>query len=271
MVEAYVEAVPTGGFRVSITLARGETNVGRRELESPEPTCQAIAEKAALVIALTIDPEASVEPLAMEPPPLSPAPEPEAPPAPLPAPPPAPSPKPLEPPRWQGDLELAGGVATGVVPDLAPGVFARGRALPPELPFAVELEGAYFPTKSLESSPGKGADLTLFYAGAAICSRPPRTSRLRASLCAGADVGAVAGQGYGFTTTPRFRTWTYALAAKGRLGFSLIPELAVVVGPDLSVPLRRDRFEVAPVTGTEQLFRMSAVGLGFELGVVWEL
>lgn len=272
MVEAYVDGAPNGGFRVVITLARGETNVGRRELESPEPTCQAVAEKAALVIALTIDPEASVEPMTMEPPPLPPPPAQPEPPAPPPPPAPLPPPpKPPEPPTWQGDVELSGGVATGIVPELAPGLFARGRALPPELPFALELEGAYFPTKTLEYAPGKSADLTLFYAGAGVCSRPSRASRLRASLCVGADVGAVAGQGFGFTYTPRFRSWTYTLTAKGRLGYALIPQLAIVLGPDLFVPLKRDSFEVQPVTGTEQLFRMSALGLGFELGVVWEL
>jgi len=284
IVEAYVDAMAAGGFHVSIDLARGGKSVGRRELESAASSCEAVADKAALVIALTIDPDAALEPapngvplVPAEAPAVLPAPcdskaEPTAAPPPPPPPPPPRQPvQPLHGPAWQGDLELAGGIATGIVPDLAPGIFARGRAFPPELPLGIEFGGAYFPPKTLESAPGKGADVTLFYVGAALCSRPRRSLWIRASLCGGAEVGAVAGQGHGFTSTPRFRTWTFALAARGRLGFSLTRRLAVVLGPSLSLPLKRDHFEVSPPTGTESLFRMSAVGLGFDLGAVWEL
>jgi hypothetical protein len=235
-----------------------------------------LAENAALVIALTIDPEVSLEPLPIEvapveapepPPPARPPPPVMEPSKPVVSPPPA---RVAEP--WQGELEVAGGVATGIVPNVAPGVLVRARALPPELPLGIELEGAFFPSQRIEAVAGKGADFTEFYAGAAACNRPPRARRLRALLCAGADVGAVAGQGYGFTSpTPRFRTWTLALAARARLGFRLLPELALLAGPELEVPLKRDYFEAHTLTGTERLFRMSAVGLGFSLGVVWEL
>jgi hypothetical protein len=150
-------------------------------------------------------------------------------------------------------------------------VFVRGRALPPHLPLGFELESAYFPPQSVDAEPGKGATFSQFYAGAALCSRPSRENRWRVSLCAGADAGLVTGHGYGFELKPHFRTWTFALAARARVGFRVAHRLALVTGPDLWVPLKRDSFETTTASGTEQLFRMSAVGLAFELGVVWEL
>jgi hypothetical protein len=275
VLETKLSVLSDGRFRADIAMFRGNELVGQRDLESVGPSCQVLAENAALVIALTIDPDVSLEPLPIEAAPLE---TPEPPPPPRPPPvvnePPkvaAPAPPAREAEPWQGDLELAGGVATGIVPNVAPGVLVRARALPPELPIGLELQGAFFPAQRIEAVAGKGADFTEFYAGAAACNRPPRERRLRALFCAGADVGAVAGQGYGFAVTPRFRTWTLALAARGRLGFRLLPELALVAGPDFEVPLKRDYFEAHTLTGTERLFRMSAVGLGFSLGVVWEL
>jgi hypothetical protein len=280
LTEARLEAVSSGGFRVEIALVRGETLVGRRELESAEASCQGVAESAALVIALTIDPEASIASLPIA---VSTAP-PAAPPANAPPPSPAPQvverggeptpvtkPAPAASPPWQGDLELGGAVATGTVPRVAAGLRLRGRALPPKLPFGFEIGGAYFPEKRLEASPGKGGDFTAFYLGAGLCSRPSRASRLSASFCAGAEVGALAGQGDGFASTPKFRTWTFALAARGSLWFRVVPPLAIALGPTFALPLKRDFFETRTSGGTETLFRMSSVGLGFDLGVIWEL
>ncbi|MEI9949933.1 MAG: hypothetical protein WDO74_13375 [Pseudomonadota bacterium] len=274
VIEAKLEGLAGGGFRVEIALVRGDAVVGRRELESEEPSCQGVAETAALVIALTIDPEASLEPLAI---PTVPAAAPTAPTAaatPTAAAIERPSVAPAAPARqasWQADLELGGSIATGTVPNLAAGLYLRGRALPPALPLGIEVEGAYFPSKRVEALPGKGADFTAFYLGAGLCSRPRRASRLSASLCAGSEVGALAGQGYGFSSTPSFRTLTFALAARGVLWFRVLKPLAVVLGPSVAVPLKRDYFEIETAEGSEPLFRMSAIGFGFNLGAVWEL
>ena len=273
VIEAKLERSASGGFRVEIALVRGAAVVGRRELESENPSCQSIAETAALVIALTIDPEASLEPLSIS---TAPTPEPSAARA-APIPPPAVAVRlqaqvvPAQHASWQGDLELSAGIATGTVPNWAAGVFVRGRALPPRLPLGIELEGVYFPSKRLEALPGKGADFTSFYLGTGLCSRPKRASRLSASWCAGVQVGMIAGQGYGFEVKPSFRTLTVALAARGALWFRVLRPLAVVLGPSLAVPLKRDYFETETADGSEALFRMSAIGLGFNLGLVWGL
>jgi len=171
----------------------------------------------------------------------------------------------------QGDLELAAAIATGILPQLAPGVFARGRAMLWDLPFAAELQAAYFPERTLEASPGKGADFSLFYAGLGLCTRPPRSSTLAVSGCVGADFGSMVGQGYGFDYSPSFRSPVFLLGARGRFWFRPLRNLAIVAGPDVSVPLVRDHFQTRSPTGTEELFRMSPVSLAFELGLVWEL
>jgi hypothetical protein len=274
VVEASIRARSEGGFHVDIALLRGDTVVGRRELSSEEPNCGSVAEQAALVIALTIDPEAS--PLG---PPRVSAP---APPVETPKPPkekqiaPKAAVSSLPPagparPAWQGDLEAAAGVATGIVPEIALGLFVRGRARPPGFAIAIELEGAYYPPTELELEPGRGAHFSLLYLGAALCNKPQREPRLRLSVCAGPDLAAITGQGYGFDETPRFWSFTFAASARARLGFRATRGLALVLGPDLVVPFGRDRFITITAEGTDELFRMKAVGFGFELGAVWEL
>ena len=275
--ETIIEPLPSGGFHARITLVRGSAVVGQRDLESAEPSCAALAEKVALALALTIDPEA---PLA-DPPAEDVASDPEPLPPPLPPPPPppprppvqAPRPPPPEPERApvQVDLEAAAAIATGLLPQLSPGVVVRGRAMLWDLPFAGELEAAYFPEKAREAAPGKGAEFALGYAGLGLCSRPPRASTIAVSACVGADFGYMVGQGFGFDYNPSFRSPQVLLGARGRLWFRPLSNLAVIVGPNLSVPLLRDRYQTRSPAGTAELFRMSTVALAFELGVVWEL
>jgi hypothetical protein len=272
--ETSIEPAPAGGFRARITLVRGDASVGQRELESAEPECAALAEKVSLALALTIDPDA---PLA-EPPQEQPASEPE--PLPPPLPPPAAPPPPLAPPPppakaevdpFQIDVEGAAVIATGTVPHLAPGVAMRGRLFLPEFPVGAEIEGAYFPDKALESAPGKGADFALAYAGLSLCTRSSRGSPIAVSLCVGADAGVLSAQGYGFDFRQSFNAPVFLVGARGRVWFRPARGFAVVVGPDLSIPLVRDYFLTRTPAETDELFRMSAVGFAFELGVVLEL
>ncbi|HEY0463597.1 MAG TPA: hypothetical protein VGC79_05285, partial [Polyangiaceae bacterium] len=272
LIEAKLAGRAEGGFRVEIAMVRGDAVVGRRELESDEASCQGVAETAALVIALTIDPEASLEPLpiptgaAAAPAPAPAAAQPEVSARAV-----APQLAPENRATWQADLELGGGIETGTVPNVAIGLYVRGRALPPAWPIGIELEGAYFPAQNVAAQPGKGADFRAFQLGAGVCSRPKRARRFGASVCAGAEIGAITGQGYGFLSNPKFSTLTFALTARGALWFRVLPPLALVLGPNLAVPLKRDYFETKTGDSSEPLFRMSAIGLGFELGLVWEL
>jgi len=266
VVEALVEPASGGGFHVRIALTKDNAVIGRRELEGSEPDCTIITEKAVLAIALMIDPEAALAPIPPPPPPPPPTPSTTSTVAAVARRPASPPPEP-----WQGDLEVAGSLASGLMPGLSPGVFVRGRAMPPALPFAVELEGAFFPEKTRHATPTQGGHFALLYAGLSLCSRPPRAPRLAASFCAGADVGSMVGRGFGFDDNERFQSWVFAVSARGRLWFRPLSGLALVVGPDLAIPLARDHFDTGSETGTVQLFRMSSVSLGFALGAVWEL
>jgi hypothetical protein len=274
VVDASIRARMEGGFDVDIALLRDDTVVGRRELSSPEPNCSAAAEQAALVIALAIDPEASAldppQPAVSAPPVVTAvrAPEPVSVP---PAGPPAALPEVAAGSPWEADMELAAGVATGIVPEITPGFFVRGRGRPPRFALAIEVEGAYFPPTNLDLEPGRGAHFTLLYLGVALCNRPRRARPLRVSLCGGPDLAAMTGQGHGFDRTPRFSSYSLALSARARLGFRVARGLALVLGPDMVIPFGRDRFVAITADGTEELFRMKAVGFGFELGAVWEL
>lgn len=274
LIDATLRGSSTSGFHVEITLSRGDTVVGRRELESAEPSCQSVAETAALVIALAVDPEASLEPL-----PIPTAPE-SAPTSAAPPPqpevaltPPPPKPRPAtsaHTERWQGDLELGGTLLIGAAPNIASALYVRGRALPPRWPLGIELGAAYFPTRQVEARPGKGGYFSSYFLAAGVCSRPIRSSRFSVSGCANAEAGEILGQGYGFQNTQTFRTLTVALAARGALWYRFATPLALVLGSTVAVPLKRDYFEVETADGTQPLFRMSAIGLGFNLGVVFE-
>ena len=279
VVEASIEGRPGGGFRVAIKLVRGELVIGRRELESADPDCMHIVGQAALAIAVTIDPEAAAlpsPPMVSEqpatPPPqatASSAPEQRAAPrAEGPRPTAIDPEKPAEP--WQGDLELAVGVATGILPRIAPGFAVRGRVRPPGVPFAVELEGGYFPPKSVERAPGKGAEFELMFVGLAVCNRVERNAVIRVSACVGPELAGVAAGAFGYDKNPQFWAWTLALSARGRLGFRPAPGLAVVIGPNIVVPSGRDYFQAVTPAGKDELFRMKPVGVVFELGGIWE-
>ena len=279
LVEALVAPLEGGGFRVTMSLSRQGDAAGTRELETREPECRDISDKAALAIALMIDPEASVgeesadRPSAPEaPPPPSSVPSPAPRSASVPAPPPraAIAPKPDGEAEVRGELELAFGIMAGQMPRLAPGVFLRGRVGPSALPLALELEGGYFPPKEVEAEPGKGGEFEHFLAGIGLSYAPWRTRRLSSSASIGFEVGSIAGRGYGFDYSPKFQSWTYAVTARARLGFLPAERLTVLVGPDLAIPLKRDHFQTETPGGTVDLFRVSAVALGFEIGAAWE-
>lgn len=272
VVEAYIAPTPPGGFSVTIALTRDAVVVGRRELTSTDSSCREIADKAALTIALMIDPEAQLADASPEPTPAPPAPpEPARAASAAPPPKPPPAPPPARTRSWAGDVEVAVGAQSGLIPGLAPGVFARGRAWPPGFPVGLELEGAYFPKQTTEAEPGKTASFTLVNAGLALCSRPA-SGMIALSGCAGAQFGSISGRGSGFDYTASYQAWLFAVALRGRVWFRPTRYFALVAGPDLALPLKRDAFETTtPTTGTVTLWQVSPVAIGFEFGAVLEL
>jgi hypothetical protein len=273
-IEAYAERVAGPGWHVVISVSSEDGSiVGDREFWSQEPSCAAVADSAALAIALTIDPDAALRP---EPPaaPSSAEPGPgqaKAPPSDesVPVPPVVPSP----PPSWRGALEVATGAATGLLPGgFSPGVFVRARALEPSRTIGLELEGAYFFEQQVDVRANTGAAFSLLYAGASLCALPWGTRRVSGLVCAGADIGSMAVRGYGFAdTAPESQNLIVNLAGRARLVFRVQEHWAVLVGGDIFVPLSRDHFDARLGDVTRELFRAAPVAGGFELGVAYEL
>ncbi|SRR6266545_4881403 len=258
-IEAYVEPASPSGWHVVIhTSGPDGSLLGQRELSSKEVACAAVTEPAALAIALMIDPDATL-----------------APPPPVPQPPAREStmPQPAETPaaRWQGIVALFGGLYAGLLPKLAPGFVVRGLVIPPPRFVGLEVSGAYFAPQAEEVSDGFGSDFSLFLAGVAICTAPA-FGRLRfaASLCGGAQTGAIAQNSYGFLRQENHVTPIFNLEAHGQLSLEVHPHLLILAGAGAVVPLRRDTFEVRNAGETPQrLFQMAALGGGFEIGAAY--
>jgi hypothetical protein len=263
-VEAYVEHAETG-WHVAISLSGAEETVGQRDLFDQEASCDHVTESAVLAIALMIDPDAVLGP---EPPAsVAPVPTPEAVADRPSAPPPAPS------VRWHGSVEIASGIATGLLPELAPGLFARGRAALPSRQWALELEAAYYFEQSvaLESAPAKQARFAIFYGGVSFCWLPELAPGIGALACAGADVGTIAASGRGFSIPqPQRQTLLFNVVAKGRLSFRVTDRWMLLAGGDAFVPLWRDRFQAKPSGTDTDIFRLPALAGAFELGISLE-
>src|SRR5262249_18291366 len=152
------------GYHVVITTSGPDGLVlGQRELSSQESSCGAVAESAALAIALMIDPEAVLGPDR----PIEPPPEPVAAAA-VPAPPSA------EP--WRGMLEISAGLYAGLLPNVVPGFSMRAFVAPPEGRLGFELGGTYFTTKTIAVGGASNAIFSLAVAEVGVCLPAPKRS-----------------------------------------------------------------------------------------------
>jgi hypothetical protein len=242
--------------------------VGHRDLVDQEASCDHVAESAVLAIAIMIDPDAVLRP---EPPPPAPPPAPAEPVAERPStPPPAPS------PPWHGAAEIAGGVGTGLLPEIAPGIFARGRVSLPSGRWAFEVEGAYFFQQTVTVQPRvpvtETAQFSVLYGGLSFCWLPALAPAIGVIACGGADVGAIEASGYGFDIPqPLKQSLLLDLVAKGRLSFRVVERWLLLVGGDLFVPLRRDQFLASPGGLSNQVvFETPVVAGAFEVGIALE-
>lgn len=245
-----------------------------RQLRARE--CAALARAIALVIAVAVDPVATVEHVAIVPPPepleppIVPKPPPQPPviapaivdprPAPIAAPPPPVTP-PRPRPRSEHAITVRGGVLLGVTP-LATGAVALGYRLDRGL-LRVEARALYGTPRRLDYPDGVGARLQAVTVGALACVAPERPG-VRFPLCLGLEAGPVIGRAIA-AEAPRLRAdlWASGLAGAGlvaRLG----PRVALVVGAEFAVALRRPAFHVG---AREVLARAPAVGVRALVGL----
>jgi hypothetical protein len=263
-------------FRAHITLI--DTNgavLGTRDLDGSGPTCRALDDQIALVVALLIDPDAMLAPL----PPKAPPPvvvERVFVPVPMPAPSPPPSLAATKP--WHESLSLGPLLAFGLLPGAGVAVALRAEIIPPSL-FPFEIGGVVFldaraaPAGAM-SPDTKGAVLGLAYGMIGACPLAWSGGGFRVAGCAELAVGAFRAVGYGFATgsgASQEQPVVQATVA-GRVTRRLVGPLEIGLGIGLVVPLRRVHVYATDASGNqEDLFRASAVagvadgtlGLGF--------
>ncbi len=231
---------------------------GERTLDGP--TCVAVARATALILALTIDPEAlSRRPT---PPPLPP------PPTPIPTPPPiAVSPAPHHGLAATSQLQLSlrasyavgFGVARDVVSPLGLGVAFGARAGR----FTVELV-AYSFRESDDLTPLVGGTFWLLAVGGSGCSAVLDTKRIQVGGCAGMEIQRMQGDGFGVSQT---RTgWASWAAPTASLFFDLKLTSLVWLATrfDGALPLSHPRFvleNVGPVFQVGAASGRASVGI----------
>jgi hypothetical protein len=250
------------GFRASVRVDDGE-NVGERELESA--SCEEVADAAALIVAMAVDPRIGGAPPSEG--------ETEAPPVePIPAPPPASTqagevgstaatepvappacttaaPAERERPRKRPPLHLvaraAGGVGYGSVPTVA-GVVMIALALAGPR-WRVELDVDVWTPRTREAPGGSGIGVRVlgWTLGVRGCGSA-LAGRLEVPVCAGIRSGALHGSGVGpVASQRRFAPWVVATIGSGVWGW-ITPRFALALDVDGIISLTTPAFDLQP-------------------------
>ncbi len=247
-VEGRVERLDDRWSAVVTLSAPDGMPLGTRTLESTEPECSALDGPLALVIALMIDPDASAEP--------EPTPEPAPTPAPAPVAPAPPSPAPVV---LDADARLS--IAAGLLPGAALGLTASASLRPPGWP-ALVAEAALFPPRTARAEAGR-ADFLLAWGGLAICPVDAGPGPVHLRLCGGLLLGALSVRPVGLDDSASGERFVGSGAVRAAAGVRLSGPVLLRGSLALLVPFPRDRF----LAEGDELFRMSAVALAFDLGL----
>lgn len=218
--------------------------------------CELLADAAALMIAVAIDPDLLVDPpasrvaptsrqpvdipLAPDPtdsPPLVPAPRPRAP-ARDASPARAPDPR----PRLRAALQFAAGLDVGALPRPAPGFTLRLGLLARRVRAEVGASHWLAQSAPIAGTSARG-DLRLTTAQLMACPRFARR-RLELPVCAGLELGAMRGAGVGLAVPTVDRVLWFAVVADARLLWVPVPRLALGLHLGFAAPLLTARFRV---------------------------
>ncbi len=267
-VEGRVEPVRSGGYRAVLTLrdASGAL-LGTREIARAEPSCEAMSEPLALVIAVMIDPDAALGPKPASEAVDAGAPQDAAPPVddaapppppPPPAPPPAPRPPPTTPWTFEGSAAIVGSV--GMLP--RPGIGVGGNALltPPKFP-TLEGFGAIFFDNTASAENGAYTTFNLGYVGSGLCPFALLGQVARFFGCVESHLGVVRNRQTGFVSGPSddFRVLVDS-ALEARVTLRLFGPFAFRAGVAGAVPWLRYEYRYARADGSSaRTFRMAPV------------
>jgi len=263
--------IPRGGdIKASAVVAHGPTwslametelagRPGRRSLEAA--SCQDLADAAALIVALMIDPNAvaahatPLRPVAVPPPPV------EAPPATQPDPAPETKRRAVE---YLVGIHATGSYGTlpSIDAGLGGGIGLQGRR------WRAELRGTYGlrrDQKAMAAAPAGAYGQFNFTAAAfAGCFNFGRES-LAFGPCAGGELGAVSAKGFGVTQGFPANTLWSALGAGGYAAVSLGHHLSLPLHLDVLAPLRRSQFVFK--NEPQVVFQAPAVGVRMSAGI----
>jgi hypothetical protein len=242
-----VKRGPGNGWLLTLVTKAGE-RAGERRLAGSD--CAELMHAAALVLALMINPQASV---AAPPPPPSPPP------------PPPPPPPPVEPERHfavGADVVVGNGALPGVAPGLGLRFAAGGSAL------SAELRASLWASRSTASTTDANAGGSFYLADGSVagCARARRDRLLSPGACVGVSLVRLHGTGYGVTDPGTASAWWTAGLAEVSLRLAISPANAVRLAAQLVVPLGNPNFELA---GLGHVFQPAAIWLRGTLG--WEL
>ena len=276
-VEGRVQAKRGGGWHAVVTLrdAKGAL-LGTRDVDRPEPSCDAMTAPLALVVAVMIDPDAAI---GRKPDPVPP--KPDAPPS-APAPPPTvivqreqvfvPVPVPArpddEPPafRFEGSAAMTG--ALGFLPNPAVGLAAVGLLEPRKaIPFIGF--GGYWFDQTARAETGAASAFSVFLLGSGFCPLWHHGKGGHLYACAVGQLGLLRSHPTGFTP-PRpddsHIVWNGGLDLRATI--LVVKPFVVRMGAQAVIPILRDRFNYSRADGTEgELFRMSPLVGMVDLGI----
>jgi hypothetical protein len=269
--------VMVAGERGYVARLRLEGTGAARERELSHRDCTELAEAAALVTALAIDPtltlpedapqpeslvDAAANDSAGRPLPAAPAQPPlEAPvePSARPTPPSLKDSLPVRPagPSIRAAVAAVGLVGNAVLPGVGVGVGARARL--ERARFGVSLRADYWLPRSKAVGDGAaGIELGAWGVGLRACG-VPLSGRVALALCGGGSVGDMYGAGNDLLTNPRtrHRRWS-ALEAELELSVLTLSNLATCLGVTVGKTLERPQFGVSEDGRPVEVFKPSA-------------
>jgi len=215
VVRARASAAPDGSWQLQMILA---TRDGIRERTLKSRSCAEVADAAALIMAMAIDPAAA---LAARPQPPEPGPAPEA-------------------RSWFAVVRGGAAADAGMLPGLGPGViFGAGAALGG---FSIEAQAAYWPPRraDLPGRPGVGGELRAWSGG--LQASWWRRARVEGGLVAGVDAALYTGTGYGVTDRATAHALSLGVVAGPAVRWRIGERFALRLDSGLGLMIIRPRF-----------------------------
>ncbi|MBX3214175.1 MAG: hypothetical protein KF850_19225 [Labilithrix sp.] len=255
-------AVRAEGDQWIVDLALSGAATGTRTLRAS--TCTSVARGAALIVALTLDPQAAAS-VPEDPAPPAPPP-PRAPEPPAPAPEPGPTQAPDASPRRARPIAFLGAsAARALVPGVAPGAVVGGGIVWSALRIDLAAELVPSARASLARVPGVGADFSLASLALRACA-----GRTLASValhgCTALRGARIAGEGTGLTESYRQTAHLLAIEPGVLARFPAATRVGVELAAAAVLPITRPDFVFLASGPSEPLFRVSAVGARVGLG-----